>query len=780
MLIPARPATEQARQLAVADYVPDVDPEQGLDALTRLVALTLQVPTALISIVDAEHQWFKSAFGHCLTSAARDVSFCGHVVASGQQLIVQDAFQDERFRDNPSVVGELRVRFYAASPLTTPDGHVLGTICAIDSQPRELSAREREVLDLCAAQVMAQLELGRKERYLRQAANEARAKEAHFRTLFRSTADGVTMIDIHGNVVDCNPAAENILGRPREQLLGRSALAPSHVRLIHADGRPMTDEERPGHRALKSGQPTTNLIMGMQPDTGEAQWLSISGTPLRYGDTDSVNGVVLTFRDITASQRARVAQARSEARFRALVNLAPVGIFETDSAGHCVYVNDQWVAITGISAEQATGDGWARAIHPEDAKSVFDKWQSTACAGSPYEDTFRFLRPDGQAVFVIAQAVPLRDEDGNITSHLGTVIDITRLRQTEEALRRTEATFRSLIERAPIGVGVRVGPVVKFANGALLRAHGASSLEQAVGLDIFSSMLPKSKATFAARLARIQRGESPGPEVFHFSRIDGKEAVLEIDSIPVEFEGAPAVMSLVRDVSELELARGERDSAHAALVESLAQKETLLREIHHRVKNNLQVITSLLRLRRSSLSDNAALAAFDDSIARIHAIALLHERLYRSANLDRVDLRSYLRDILDEVARTYLDSSYPVKFELSCAQVGLNITQCVPLGLIVNELLTNALKHAFNTEQPAHPVVKLTFEQNAEQCQLLVSDNGVGMPQSANGSDSLGMILVESLAQQLLGTAEVQSAQGTTWRIRFPLRTQLGDSRLPQ
>jgi len=776
MRAPARPVNEQARQLAVADYVTDTTPEAGLDALTRLVALTLEVPIALISIVDAERQWFKSAYGPYPPNTGRDVSFCGHVVFSGQQLIVPDTAEDERFNDNPSVVGQPHVRSYAASPLRTPDGHVLGTICAIDSRPRELGAREREVLDLCAEQVMAQLELVRKERYLRQAATEARAQEAHFRTLFRSIADGVTMVDVHGHVVDCNPAAEKILGKPREQLLGRNALGRSHVRLIHADGSPMADEERPGHKALTTGQPTTNLIMGLQPDAGETQWLSVSGTPLRYGDTDSLNGVVLTFRDITDSQRARVAQGRSEARFRALVNLAPVGIFETDAAGRCVYVNDQWAAITGISAEEAAGDGWARAIHPEDAKAVFERWQSAARSGESYEHAFRFLRPGGEAVFVIAQAVALRDENGNISSHLGTVIDITRLRQTEDALRRTEATFRSLIERAPIGVGVRIGPVVKFANAALLRAHGVSSLEQAVGLDIFSSMLPKSKATFSARLARIQRGESPGPEIFHFSRVDGKEAVLEIDSIPVEFEGAPAIMSLVRDVGELEHARAERDSAHAALVESLAQKETLLREIHHRVKNNLQVITSLLRLRRSSLSDRAALAAFDDSIARIHAIALLHERLYRSPNLDRVDLQSYLRDILDEVARTYLDSSYPVKLELTCAQVGLGITQCVPLGLIVNELLTNALKHAFNTDQPTAPVVKLAFHQNAQHCELLVSDNGAGMPPNATGSESLGMILVESLAQQLRGTAEVRSEQGTTWRIRFPLRQSQRES----
>lgn len=160
---PGLPENERQRLEALAAYqILDTAPDAAFDGLTALAAHILGVPIALISIVDAERQWFKSHYGLSLTESPRDVSFCGHVVTGGQALVVPDAHEDPRFADNPQVVGEPRVRFYAGMPLRTTDGFVLGTLCAIDHAPRELSSEQKALLAVLAHQVSAQLELRRR------------------------------------------------------------------------------------------------------------------------------------------------------------------------------------------------------------------------------------------------------------------------------------------------------------------------------------------------------------------------------------------------------------------------------------------------------------------------------------------------------------------------------------------------------------------------------------------------------------------------------------------
>jgi hypothetical protein len=165
---PAIPTDEPERLRALAEYhLLDTPSEASFDALTRLAAHLVDAPVALITLVDAERQWFKSRHGLAARETARDVSFCGHVVADRQPLVVPDASRDERFADNPLVTGEPHIRFYAGLPLVGHGGHVLGTLCVIDRVPRELTAKQQELLALLTGQVVDQLEARRQARQLR-------------------------------------------------------------------------------------------------------------------------------------------------------------------------------------------------------------------------------------------------------------------------------------------------------------------------------------------------------------------------------------------------------------------------------------------------------------------------------------------------------------------------------------------------------------------------------------------------------------------------------------
>jgi two-component sensor histidine kinase len=212
----------------------------------------------------------------------------------------------------------------------------------------------------------------------------------------------------------------------------------------------------------------------------------------------------------------------------------------------------------------------------------------------------------------------------------------------------------------------------------------------------------------------------------------------------------------------------ERMKAEAQIKASLSEKEVLLKEIHHRVKNNLQVICSLLQLQSRGIQDQDALQAFQDSQHRIRSMALIHEKLYRSANLSEVDFGEYIRNLTGYLLRSYRASLGPVSLQVDAAQVALPIDSAVPCGLIVNELVSNALKHAFVDGRAGEIRVGLLSDGD-NLVHLSVADNGVGFPGQVDfqNTESLGMQLVNTLVHQLDGQIELHNGDGTRFEIAF-------------
>jgi GAF domain-containing protein len=183
-MIPAKPANEQQRIATLRGYeILDTEPEAGFDDLTFLASYLCQTPVALISLIDADRQWFKSKVGVSITETSRDVAFCASAILQPDVFIVPDTAQDERFAENPLVVSDPKIRFYAGATLTT-NGQALGTLCVLDSVPRELSPEQLEALRALSRQVLAQLELRRNlSRLERSLAARDRAEAERERTL---------------------------------------------------------------------------------------------------------------------------------------------------------------------------------------------------------------------------------------------------------------------------------------------------------------------------------------------------------------------------------------------------------------------------------------------------------------------------------------------------------------------------------------------------------------------------------------------------------------------
>ncbi len=215
----------------------------------------------------------------------------------------------------------------------------------------------------------------------------------------------------------------------------------------------------------------------------------------------------------------------------------------------------------------------------------------------------------------------------------------------------------------------------------------------------------------------------------------------------------------------------ERKQAEEKVKASLQEKEVLLQEIHHRVKNNLQIISSLLDMQADAVEDPRLWQALQDSQQRIRSMALVHEKLYQSDNLARIDFAEYIQDMVDYLVMLYSPRVGHVVPRLEVETLALTIDFAIPCGLIVNELVSNALKHAFfPPPKEGEPEIRIAFQANSNGYQLTISDNGVGLPPEVDVADSpsLGLQLVNILVGQLQGSVSVNGDAGTQFTLIFP------------
>jgi PAS domain S-box-containing protein len=242
---------------------------------------------------------------------------------------------------------------------------------------------------------------------------------------------------------------------------------------------------------------------------------------------------------------------------------------------------------------------------------------------------------------------------------------------------------------------------------------------------------------------------------------DGRRIPCEISSHLFEMNGQPTILAIARDITE-------RKKAEESLRAALREKDVMLKEIHHRVKNNMQVMSSLLRLQAAQLTDRKAREAFRKSQTRIQSMAMIHEKLYQSGNLASVDFADYVDKLVTHLFVVYEVNPGQVSFMNEVGQVGLDVNQAIPCGLIVNELVSNALKHAFRGSKKGELTVRL-YEDGEGRHHLVVKDNGTPLSEKINihKSRTLGFQIINDLTGQLDGTLEYRRNGGNEFEITF-------------
>ncbi|MBC7185633.1 MAG: PAS domain S-box protein [Calditrichaeota bacterium] len=337
-------------------------------------------------------------------------------------------------------------------------------------------------------------------------------------------------------------------------------------------------------------------------------------------------------------------------------------------------------------------------------------------------------------------------------------------KRAKDQLRRTEERFRAIVEGTQAFLmNVDLRGRITYANEAAVRALGFTSQEELLGQRYLRFVHPDDRPRVAQ--AYKQQVLTRQRSLFlEFRTVDkhGQVRWFSFMTNPmIEGDEVVGQNGVAQDITA-------RKMAEETLAASLREKEMLLKEIHHRVKNNMQVVCSLLNLQCDRVTSPEAAQALRDSQNRVKSMALIHEKLYRSASLSRIDFGEYLQSLVSGLVRSYATNGR-VGTELAVEKVELGVDQAIPCGLIVNELVSNALKHAFPEQQEG--MIRVRFQREDGRCLLAVADNGVGFPSALDfrATNSLGMQLVTTLVDQLEGEIQLlRDGPGTHFSISFP------------
>ncbi len=337
--------------------------------------------------------------------------------------------------------------------------------------------------------------------------------------------------------------------------------------------------------------------------------------------------------------------------------------------------------------------------------------------------------------------------------------------------------FRVFAETAPTAIIVYQGEGIVYVNSAATRLFGYSE-EELLKMNFWEWAVAEDRQFVRERGMARQRGEHPpGCYELRFLNSEGTTGWVTVSAGAIEYRGQPAGIAMFSNISEAK-------RTEERLQASLAEKEVLLKEVHHRVKNNLQIISSLLYLQSEAIPDERSRAYLRESQNRVRSMSLIHERLYGTKNFSSIDFGEYIRELSQFLFNSYAVDSGRINLNVNGAGGVLEINEAILCGLIVNELLSNSLKHAFTGDQAGE--ISIHMGRNTDGwINLTVADTGIGLPPGLDyrNTETLGLQLVNTLVRQLRGRLLVgDEGPGTLVSIAFPGSAQAsgGGAGLPE
>ena len=411
---------------------------------------------------------------------------------------------------------------------------------------------------------------------------------------------------------------------------------------------------------------------------------------------------------------------------------------------------------------------------PEWRDKIAAAFQICIREGTPYDEEMEIITTGGHRLWVRTTGEAVRDNMGKIVRVQGSFQDINERKRAEQALKNNQNFLNRIINQSPFATWIsdEKGTMIK-CNAALKKFLNITD-EQLIGkynvfedeVAIEQGLIPKIRTVFEDGKTANFSVEWDADELGYK---DAKKVHIEGTMFPIHDDKGDLtnVVNHWIDITE-------RKKAEEQIKVSLKEKEILLREIHHRVKNNMQVITSLLSLQSDTIKDQEYADMFRESQERIRSMALIHETLYQSEDFANIDFDGYLWALINNLFISYGINPEIISMKIKTNDLSLALDYAIPCGLIINELVSNCLKHAFPDEREGE--IQIVLQEISEnEIELTVSDNGMGIPEEFDfgTTESLGLDLVKVLAEhQLGGRIEMNGTGGTRFSIRFMVKAE--------
>ena len=695
MNLPPSSPEENNRLDALKSYdILDTLPEQDYDELTQLASEICQTPIALISLVDDKRQWFKSSHGLTVRETPRDYSFCAHAIVNPvETLIVTDSREDERFAKNPLVTGDPHVIFYAGAPLVDKNGFALGSLCVIDSEPKQLNQSQLSALKILSRQVVRLLELRKQTQALKESEERLRIEKAaletnakRFKTIFDHAPIGLGLLRGPDHVFELvNDRIAQMAGRQVEQMQGKPLLE-ALPELAQQGLKEIFDSVRQtGQRFVAPEIPVT-LQRNNQLETA---YFYASFEPIQ--EPDGTVSIVDFSLDITQQLQAQRDLQASEARFRNIVEQAPMAIGQLKGRDMVIEIGNEKIFELWGKDSSITGMRLIDALPELEGQPFTNLLEAVYDTGKPFYGNgilAKIIRQGHlQDVYLDFSYTPLRNGDNEITGIMLLAIDVTEQVLARQEIEKSEARFRGLIQEAPFAIAVyeTAELIISVANEAMIQLWGKTPA--VIGQNLANALPELEGQPFIQLLNTVYSTGQPYRTTEQSANlvVNGQLQTYWFSFVyqPLADEDGKvyAILNMAVDITERVLARQKLEASEA-------QYRELSQELDKRVQQRTQELTYVnqdLQRTNANLQQFAYIASHDlqEPLRKIQSFSsLLTQKFNSQLDEEAID---YLQRITSAGARM----SLLIKDLLTYSRI---TTRQQAFGLVsLNAILTNVM-----------------------------------------------------------------------------------------
>lgn len=456
-------------------------------------------------------------------------------------------------------------------------------------------------------------------------------------------------------------------------------------------------------------------------------------------------------------RRAQAALDSSRAHYFNLYDLSPVGYCTIRKDSQIIEANLTFVSMLGYTRDFLYGQLFHSFVYSTDQDRYYLERKKLYETEKAQECELRMVKKDGTPVWVLLESNMVTDPGGEGLCRM-VIHDIGTRKETEKTLHESEAKYQLFFA----GAGDAI--IIHDERGRILEVNELASSRMGYTCEEMTAMTvdqidsPNESLYASERIIRLMENGRHSFETVHQTR-DGQLIPTEVNAKKIEWKGKPAMMSICRDIS-----KHKKDELEIRNL--LQEKEIILKEVHHRIKNNMNMVYGLLYLQANAQADQVTQNILNEAAGRVKSMMVLYDKLYRSDKYDGLNLKYFLSSLVLEIIAQF-SGILNVDTDIRIEDVVVSTDKLSPLGIIINELITNSMKHAFSNSNRG--ILRISADKDGSMITVVYQDNGIGLPEeeAIKNAGGFGMELVSGLMQQIQGTISIDRNNGTKYVIVF-------------